>query len=257
VPPRLPGGAGLTEVRRAVHAHVRARVRADGNWQSALDDLRPLLPGWWAGMPVNDRRRFLRRDRRMWDIHRHRIPAATAAEIAAMRAAGRLVLHRGAIVATEAGSGTAPLRVTLADGRVLDVGAVVNCTGAQEDVRRVTDPLVVDLLASGLARPGPLGLGLDTGSDGRVRTAAGRADNPLWTIGAPRRDNLWETTAFPEIRAQATALAGAVLAPRPRPTRRPQDLHGLPLITDDPDPRADVRRPQRRRDPTGIGTVRV
>jgi len=235
VPPCVPGGAGLAEVRRAVRAHVRTRVRASGNWQSALDDLRPLLASWWAGMPVNDRRRFLTRDRRIWDIHRHRIPADTAADIAAMRADGRLVLHRGVIADTDPGSdaGTGPLRVTLANGCVLNVGAVVNCTGAQEDVRRVRDPLVIDLLATGQARPGPLGLGLDTGTDGRILTGAGRAENPLWTIGAPRRDSLWETTAFPEIRAQAAAIADAVLTPAPCSARRPQDLHGLPLSTSD------------------------
>jgi uncharacterized NAD(P)/FAD-binding protein YdhS len=214
VPPRVEVGTGLDDVRRAVRAHVRARVSAGGDWQSALDDLRPLLPKWWAGMPLDDRRRFLAGYRRIWDIHRHRIPLDTAAEIQAMRAAGRLVLYRGAVVDTVADG--AALCVTLSNGRVLRAGAVLNCTGPQEDVRGVADPLVTELLSTGQARPGPLGLGLDTAPDGRIRAADGRTDTPLWTIGALRRGNLWETTAFAEIRHQAVTIAEAFLGPPSR-----------------------------------------
>jgi uncharacterized NAD(P)/FAD-binding protein YdhS len=232
VPPPVAVGAGLAEVRRAVRAHVRARVVAGGDWQSALDDVRPLLPQWWAAMPADDRARFLGRGRRLWDIHRHRIPVDTAAEIDALRAAGRLVLHRGVIAETATAEDL--LTVTLTDGRVLRVGAVLNCTGPQEDVRRHADPLIADVLAAGIARPGPLGLGLDTRSDGRVLSADGRADTPLWAIGALRRGNLWESTAFPEIREQASVIAGAIAAdttPAQPARRRPQDAYGLPLTT--------------------------
>lgn len=37
--------------------------------------------------------------------------------------------------------------------------------------------------------------------------------NAVWTLGAPRRGELWETTAIPEIRAQAAAIVEEVLAP--------------------------------------------
>lgn len=96
--------------------------------------------------------------------------------------------------------------VCLGNGTELTAGTVINCTGVRHDVRRSTDPLVMSLLADGIARPGPLGLGFDTLPDGRVRGGA-----PLWTLGALRRGNLWETTAFPEIRAQASAVARSVL----------------------------------------------
>ncbi|MGZ3147801.1 hypothetical protein ACVDFE_38620 [Lentzea chajnantorensis] len=92
-----------------------------------------------------------------------------------------------------------------ATGPSCTAGTVVNCTGVRHDVRRCPDPLVAGLLADGHATPGPLGLGFDTLPDGRVRGGA-----PLWTLGALRRGNLWETTAFPEIRAQAAAVARSV-----------------------------------------------
>jgi len=56
-------------------------------------------------------------------------------------------------------------------------------------------------------RPGPHGIGLDVTPDGRVHRA-------MWTIGPMRRGALWETTAAPEIRAQARALARRLMISR-------------------------------------------
>jgi tetratricopeptide (TPR) repeat protein len=55
----------------------------------------------------------------------------------------------------------------------------------------------------------------------------------VWTIGALRRGQLWETTAVPELRAQAEVIGRAVAAvlPGPRLRRRPRDAYGLPLST--------------------------
>jgi uncharacterized NAD(P)/FAD-binding protein YdhS len=89
---------------------------------------------------------------------------------------------------------------------------VVNCTGAQQDVRKTGDPLLHNLLRTGQARPGPAGLGLDTMQDGRILAVNGQKDSPLRTLGALRAGNLWETTAFPEIRQQADQVAAGVLA---------------------------------------------
>ncbi|MFQ6395663.1 hypothetical protein ACLMAJ_19635 [Nocardia sp. KC 131] len=97
------------------------------------------------------------------------------------------------------------VELRLGDGNVL-TGTVINCAGARYDARRSADPLITDLLASGAAAPGPLGLGFDTGPDGRLC-----GGSPLWTLGALRRGNLSETTAFPEVRGQASTVAKSVL----------------------------------------------
>ena len=96
----------------------------------------------------------------------------------------------------------------------MTVGAVINCTGPVGDAN--ADPLLKELLACGLARGGDVGLGLDTADDGRILGATGRRA-PLWTLGALRRGNLWESTAMPEIRSQAADVAQAVVAHVSRP----------------------------------------
>jgi len=89
----------------------------------------------------------------------------------------------------------------------ISAGKLVNCTGPGMDFRRSSDPLVTDLLARGLARPGPLGMGFDAGPGGALIGTDGRPSTSLFTLGPPLKGLYWETTAVPEIRAQAQALA--------------------------------------------------
>src|SRR5690606_6039860 len=86
---------------------------------------------------------------------------------------------------------------------------VVNCTGPQT-ILLTRDSLVAGLIGSGAVRPEPLGLGFDATADGALITADGAVPRVLWTIGPPRRGNLWETSAIPEIRNQAVVLTRAL-----------------------------------------------
>ncbi|HEY1416896.1 MAG TPA: hydroxyacylglutathione hydrolase, partial [Myxococcaceae bacterium] len=92
---------------------------------------------------------------------------------------------------------------------VLRVDLAIPTTGPVMDVRALEDPLVRSLLASGQAHPGPHGLGFATSEQGAV---LGPLQDRLWTLGGLRRGDLWETTAIPEIRMQARALAGTLAA---------------------------------------------
>jgi len=48
---------------------------------------------------------------------------------------------------------------------------------------------------------------MDTDARGAVRDAAGRPDSDIVALGPPLRGRWYETTAIPEIRDQAAALA--------------------------------------------------
>lgn len=77
---------------------------------------------------------------------------------------GRLQRHRGTICEVRAGEHA--LHVTLDEGTTLWVAAVVNCTGPVDSI--AADPLLTRLATTGLVRPGPAGLGIDTADDGRI-----------------------------------------------------------------------------------------
>ena len=89
----------------------------------------------------------------------------------------------------------------------LAVGWVVNCTGPASDITNTADPLLRHLLEVGLARPDPLLLGLDTDPHGALRDAGGKPASDIFTLGPLLRGSRYETTAVPEIRGQAAALA--------------------------------------------------
>ena len=219
----------LAELRTIVAGHVAKSQARYGDWRPAIDSVRSMFQQLWRGLSDSDREEFVAVDGRSWDTARHRIPPGSAEVIRRARDEGRLAVHTGSVEAVaEVGTG---LEVTLTDGTVLSVAAVVNCTGPCHSPQRSTDPLVRALADRGLAVTGPLGLGVDTGDDGRLRDATGRCQAPIWTLGSLRRGSLWETTAIREIRSQAAALAESLLGPPLEPDRRPADSYGLPLST--------------------------
>jgi uncharacterized NAD(P)/FAD-binding protein YdhS len=201
VPPvALPGTADdLASLRLLVRDHIGKCLRETRDWRPAVDGIRPRTAELWQRLSAADRRRFLAEDHAYWEVLRHRMPPSSAAGLARIRRAGRLTVSRGEVLAAEGGE------VALTGGRVR-VGAVVNCTGPDSDAQR--NPLVARLVADGLAAPGPLGIGLATAPDGRLRPT----NAPLWTLGAPRKGDLWETTAIPEIRQAADDLARSLVA---------------------------------------------
>ncbi|MBL7498930.1 FAD/NAD(P)-binding protein [Frankia sp. CN7] len=223
--PRLPDGpVSLAQARRLVFDHIRA---AGGDWRRAVDAMRPVTAELWSRLDAAARSTFVATTMRRWDQVRHRVDPAIHAWLEQRRAEGSLVTHAARVV--DARDTAAGVEVSLSDGSRVLAAAVINCTGAGAGVRTSHDPLVMNLLASGLATPDSLDLGFAT-ENGRLVPADGPRP-AIWAIGPPRRGELWESTAMPEIRGQAAALARAVLAalPGPRTVQRVRDPYGLPL----------------------------
>jgi uncharacterized NAD(P)/FAD-binding protein YdhS len=205
-------------------AQVRSAVAASpANWHEVMCSLRPVVPGLWLRMPAADKRVFLRHLARYWEVHRHLVPPPTARRVAALRADGRLTIHRGLVRAVRADADR--LRVLVdsgADTAELPADWLVNGTGATTDITASAGPLLRDLFRSGLARPDPLRLGTDASAQGAVVDATGTPSDVLYTLGPPLRGLWYETTAIPEIRQQAAALAELITSDAAgRAQRRP------------------------------------
>jgi uncharacterized NAD(P)/FAD-binding protein YdhS len=219
----------LEELQGVMAFHAAKAVARYGDWRPAIDSIRAMTQRLWAGLSDADRHDFVALDARWWDAARHRIPPASAEALDVARGGDRLVVHTARVLdAVETAGG---LEVTLSDGETLRVAAVVNCAGPCGSPEASTDPLIRSLIDRGLARGGPLGIGFDTADDGRLRDVDGLATAPVWTLGSLRRGTLWESTAIPEIREQAAALAKCLLGPAPARDRRPRDRYGLALST--------------------------
>jgi glyoxylase-like metal-dependent hydrolase (beta-lactamase superfamily II)/rhodanese-related sulfurtransferase len=154
---------------------------------------------------------------RFWEVHRHRLAPAAAERVATMVNTGRLQVLAGVVEDCRDRAGGVDVvvrrRGSQAGHQTLRVGRVVNCTGPQQRLAEANDPLLDSLFASGAARPGAYGLGLDVDAEGAVVARDGRSSRALWAIGPLRRGADWETTAVREIRLQAVALAAHLAGP--------------------------------------------
>ncbi|MEJ2889871.1 FAD/NAD(P)-binding protein [Actinomycetospora aeridis] len=205
----------LDEIVDAVHLRIAA---APDRWRDVVDGLRPVIPGLWRSLSLDERARFLTEHARRWEIHRHRMAPAVADELRHLTVAGRLQIRSATVHEIDAVGARLVVRLrepTKGVDDLVEVDRVLPCVGAQEDVTAVSDPLVRSLLREGHARPHPLGLGFDTDPDGALTGAERR----LFTLGATRRGDLYETTAIPEIRDQAESLA-RLLVPEPARAER-------------------------------------
>ncbi|GAA1361054.1 FAD/NAD(P)-binding protein [Catellatospora chokoriensis] len=190
---------------------LRRLAAETGDWRAVFDALRPHWDALWQSLPEPGQHRFLRHLARYWEVHRHRMAPDVADSITALRDSGSLRVRAAELCGIEAAD--EGVRVVLRErhGGAITAptfAAVVNCTGPGRIVE--SDPLVRALVAEGMARPGPYRLGLDTDPHGALLRRDGSAHPALWTLGPTRRGVLWETTAAPEIRTQARALAVAL-----------------------------------------------
>ena len=203
-----------------IRGGARRIVAAGGDWRELFAALRPRWPVLWRQLPIEERRRFLRHLRPYWDIHRHRAAPATAETIARLRQAGWLTVRAGRIrdyrsvgIAIEVSfrpRGTAAFESFVVD-------RVIDCTGPDGDIRRLPEPLLQSLLASGFIRPDPLRLGIEADSDGAVLDAAGTPSSVMFLVGTLLKARDWECTAVPELREHARRLARHLVGtPTPR-----------------------------------------
>jgi uncharacterized NAD(P)/FAD-binding protein YdhS len=93
------------------------------------------------------------------------------------------------------------------------VDRVINCTGPDYNVHRSRDPLLLSLVAQGLAVADPNNLGIRTSSYGALIDSKGRAASNLFYVGPMLRADHWEATAAHELRGHAEQLASYLAAP--------------------------------------------
>ena len=201
---------GVRARMRALRDVAAARARDGQPWQWTMDQLRPHGRALWQSLPNAEQERFLRHAVRYWDIHRHRVAPDVAVALDALLARGQLRVHAGRVRAVETTQTGLALRY-LPRGSdtetVLHAAALVDCTGIEARIQAIPGTLLATLAARGVVRPGAHGLGVEVDADGAVVSAAGHVIPGLLAIGTPRLGAEWETTAIPELRLQAEALA--------------------------------------------------
>ena len=203
---------------KRLRAEIKLAESRGGDWRGVIDALRPYTQRLWQQLSAVEQRRFLRHVRPYWEIHRHRAAPRIVESVYESLRTGRLELLAARLVGFEEGPDAVTVLLQPRGGESLitrSVQRVINCTGPESNYRRLNHPLVRDLREQGLIVADALGLGLLTDAQGALLDREQQVRGVLHTLGAARKGQLWETTAVPEIRVQAQALALRLLASLP------------------------------------------
>ena len=195
---------------RLIRKQVRDAAARGINWRAVIDSLRPVTQEIWRSLPIEEQRRFVRHLRTYWDVHRHRVAPEIADLLDDMRSDGLVRLHTGTV--TQYFETDNKAEVHYWDRRTrskkkLRVDRVINCSGSETDCRRIDESFITSLVVQGFARPDRLFLGVDVNEHGALIDYKGTPSHRLYAVGPVRKGCFWETTAVPEIRVQAAALA--------------------------------------------------
>ena len=187
------------------------------DWRAIIDALRPHTQRCWKSLNIEERRRFMRHVRPFWESHRHRVAPQVLAIKDAMLQQGQVVSYAGRIASITELPNRLQVRLVergRKDESELQVAFVLNCTGPECNYYKLKEPLVVNMLARGLIHPDPLFLGLMTARNGALLNYLGQPSDKIFTLGSVQKGMLFETTAVPELRVQAKALAAELLKTR-------------------------------------------
>ena len=213
---QVPLGAPVSRILSWLRGLVRKAEAEGGSWRSGVDGIRPWVSLIWQNMSIDQRKRFLRHAATWWEVHRHRIPPASAARLEAAIGSGRLVIERAAFLRAEPGEAGAIRAVIQPRGAStesrLAVSRIIDCRGIRNDPEKNASPLMAGLLAEGAARVDPLRLGFEVSPEARLIAQDGQASERLFALGPVSRAMFWEITAIPDIRVQAGQMARFIAA---------------------------------------------
>jgi uncharacterized NAD(P)/FAD-binding protein YdhS len=206
----------LRELVREFRARVQWAEQEGLDWRDVMASLRGVTNDLWLNLSPRDRERFYRHLKAYWDTHRHRMAPQIAAIIQEARRNRTLRVHAARVqrMVPVADSLEIDMRLRSGQRAQLSVERAINCTGSEQDYRRVDSPLLRSLFGNGWLAPNGLELGVRTEENGAVIGRDGAVVEWLYALGPMRIGGLLETTAVPEIRVQAAALAGTLLAAR-------------------------------------------
>ncbi|HUB96469.1 MAG TPA: FAD/NAD(P)-binding protein, partial [Stellaceae bacterium] len=205
----VAGEISLDDLRSAFSADL-ALARAGGaDWRQVIDATRPHTARLWRSLRWEDQRRFLREGLRQWEVLRHRMPPTVADAILAAIDDGNLTIEAGEVADASLRGNGVELVVTTSDGSVRRrCDAVVVAAGNWWDRRALhRSPVWANLLATRVASLHPSGVGVRLDMNGYLIDGSGDAVPNILCLGSIRQGELWETTAIPEIRTQAVAIA--------------------------------------------------
>ncbi|MDW6020634.1 FAD/NAD(P)-binding protein [Mesorhizobium sp. BAC0120] len=210
----IPLGAGPREFVRWFRALVRSTETRGGDWRDVVDGLRPHNQSIWQSWSDSSKRQFFRHLKAWWDIHRHRMAPQVHERVSRAIADGQLRVIAGRIVDAKPIANGFVAILQRRNSQVAEefrVTRIYDCAGVIADPEKSSNPLIQSLLASGMARPDPLHIGIDVSPEGALISNDGTREDRIYAVGPLTRGRFLEIEAIPDIRVQCQRLATALL----------------------------------------------
>lgn len=194
----------LGAFRHLREAANRAALEGTG-WQGIMNDFRLRARDLWQGLTPEERRRFKRHVKPIYDSHRNRLPLGHYERLRRAIASGAITVRKGKVerIATNG-----VLISSVAGLQVLPADRTIDCRVRLTDI---DSPLFRLLLSAQLARRDELDLGITVDRDGRALTGTGTFEG-LFAMGPLGLGSLPDIDLVPQIVVQAHAAAHALEA---------------------------------------------
>jgi uncharacterized NAD(P)/FAD-binding protein YdhS len=217
-----PSGESLVALTKLVRGTVDRAERGGRGWRSVIDGMRPHTQRLWRELPHAERRRFLRHLRPWWDVHRHRAAPQVMSRLTEARERGQLQIVAGKVVETKPDDNGVAVQVKLRGGDAVASyrGArLIDCSGLNSDCNKLDQPLLKQLLETGLIRSDALRLGVDVTDEGALIDRDGKAAADFFALGPITKGAFWEIIAVPDLRVACEAMAERLLSEAPKVLR--------------------------------------
>lgn len=201
---------------RALRAEIRRQEQEGHSWHEAFDAVRNVVGRIWPSMPLAEQRRFLRRLHIWYDVHRFRLPPMNEQLVRAAERSGQVRFAAARLVRVEPKLETGSIEVEMFEGVTgkrlnAHFDWIVNCTGLDHARAPGENPFLHALLASGLIRAHPNGLGFDVSQNCEALDADSRPQCNLRVIGPPTAGAFGDPLGVAFIAAQVRRILPDVL----------------------------------------------
>ena len=210
----------LRRIRRAIAEAAREGL----SWYPVLDQLR--LQGFdiWRALPLRERARLIHHLRPFWDTYRFRIAPQVDDVIVRRIAEGTLTIQAASVRADKSNDHDIAVDLRARRSRTWEPAsfdAIVIATGPAHGTVFESNPLLGQIGSDGLARPDPLGLGIDVDLQGRAIGRDGQIAENLYVAGPLARGTFGELMGAPDLARHARNIAETIAHADIRATRLP------------------------------------
>ncbi|RAL14864.1 FAD/NAD(P)-binding protein [Aspergillus homomorphus CBS 101889] len=183
-----------------LQADIKAARDGDVHWQTVLRYTAPVIERYWNCLPLESQKLFLDKFFSPWMRYRHGMPVQNAQKI--LNLMEKSQLH---VVAGEKVYWNPDKKVFFANtsSGLVEASYVVEATGQECHLDRISSPLIRSLVSKGLFTPHPTG-GVDVDFD------TFQASPGLYTMGTLTRGTHFYVSAIDRVAAHAARVADAL-----------------------------------------------